>query len=294
MRLSDRQLKKQKQSETSPTTVQTPPPSGIIVPLYIYPLSPTTWDPLYDSISANPDVHFLVIVNPNSGPGASPLPDANYVREVARLNRYANVVTVGYIAIDYCKKPLPEALEEVQTYATWAEDYVRTGLGVGGIFLDETPNLSSSEAVEYLAILQDRIKSTPGLLGNRLNRITQLPEKGEPDIDHLEDFQVIQNPGTPPDAPLANIGPDLILTCEEPYSRYRSNEVQRRLRQLHYDRTRSGYVIHSVPPDDLRPLVLELRHRAAYLFVTEFFGEFYERFGPNSWPAMVEASQSEA
>ncbi|KAB8201495.1 Spherulation-specific family 4 [Aspergillus parasiticus] len=273
MRLSDRQKKKAEQNETSPTTMQTPPPSGIIVPLYIYPLSPTTWDPLYDSIAANPDLHFLVIVNPNSGPGASPLPDANYVREVARLNRYANVVTVGYIAINYCKKPLQEALEEVQTYATWADDYVRTGLGVGGIFLDETPNLSSPEAVEYLSILQDRIKSTPGLLGNRL---------------------VIQNPGTPPDAPLANIGPDLILTCEEPYSRYRSNEVQQRLRQLHYDRARCGFMIHSVPRDDLRPLVHDLRHRAAYLFVTELFGEFYERFGPSSWTTMVEASQSEA
>ncbi|PIG69296.1 cell surface spherulin 4-like protein [Aspergillus arachidicola] len=291
MRLSDRQKKKAEQNETSPTTMQAPPPSGIIVPLYIYPLSPTTWDPLFDSIAANPDLHFLVIVNPNSGPGASPLPDANYVREVARLNRYANVVTVGYIAINYCKKPLQEALEEVQTYATWADDYVRTGLGVGGIFLDETPNLSSPEAVEYLSILQDRIKSTPGLL----EPYRTFPRKGgELDIDLLEDFQVIQNPGTPPDAPLANIGPDLILTCEEPYSRYRSNEVQQRLRQLHYDRARCGFMIHSVPRDDLRPLVHDLRHRAAYLFVTELFGEFYERFGPNSWTTMVEASQSEA
>ncbi|KNG79840.1 cell surface spherulin 4-like protein, partial [Aspergillus nomiae NRRL 13137] len=242
----------------------------------------------------------LVIVNPNSGPGAPPLPDANYVREIARLNGYANVVTVGYIAINYCKKPLSEALEEVQTYATWAEDYVRTGLGVGGIFLDETPNLSSPEAVEYLAVLQDRIKRTPGLLENTrphpISAVSHMSEKGEvgePDIDHLEDLQVIQNPGTPPDAPLANIGPDLILTCEEPYSRYRSNEVQHRLRLLHYDRARCGFMIHSVPVDDLRPLVHELRHRAAYLFVTEFFGEFYERFGPNSWTAMVEASQSQ-
>ncbi|KAE8370990.1 Spherulation-specific family 4-domain-containing protein, partial [Aspergillus bertholletiae] len=168
MRLSDRQLRKQKQSETSSTTMPPPPLSGIIVPLYIYPLSPDTWAPLYDAISANPDVHFVVIVNPNSGPGAAPSPDVNYVREVARLNQYTNVVTVGYIAINYCKKPLQEALDEVQTYATWSEDYVRTGLGVGGIFLDETPNLSSPAAVEYLASLQHRIKATPGLLGNRL------------------------------------------------------------------------------------------------------------------------------
>ncbi|KAE8387015.1 Spherulation-specific family 4 [Aspergillus alliaceus] len=225
------------------------PPSGIIVPLYIYPLSPTTWAPLYDSISAYPNLHFVVILNPNSGPGSSPAPDANYAREVARLNSYANVDTVGYIAIRYCKKPLQEVLEEIQTYATWAHDYVRTGLGVGGIFLDETPNHYSSEAAEYLAILQASIKSTPGFLAHRL---------------------VIHNPGTPPDAALANPEPDLILTCEEPYSRYRSNEVQRRLRQLHYDRTRCG---------------------AAYLFVTELFGEFYERFGPNSWTVFIEALQ---
>jgi hypothetical protein len=110
-------------------------------------------------------------VNPNSGPGAPPLPDANYVREIARLNSYANVDTLGYIAIRYCKKPLREVLEEIQTYATWAHDYVRTGLGVQGIFFDETPNLYSSEAAEYLTVLQSYIKGTPGILGKQLVRM---------------------------------------------------------------------------------------------------------------------------
>ncbi|KAE8355716.1 Spherulation-specific family 4 [Aspergillus coremiiformis] len=248
-----------------------PPPSGIIVPLYIYPLSPTTWAPLYESISAYPHLHFLVVVNPNSGPGASPAPDTNYTREISKLNSYGNVDTVGYIAIGYGKKPLQDVLEEIQTYATWANDYERTGLGVGGIFFDETPNHYSAEAAEYLAVLQSFIKDTPAFLGNRL---------------------VIHNPGTPPDAALTRtLKPDLILTCEESYARYRSTEVQRRLHDLHHDRIRSGYVIHSVPMHHLRPLVLELRHRGAYLFVTEFFGEFYERFGPRSWTAFMEALQ---
>ncbi|KAF7587107.1 hypothetical protein BBP40_007713 [Aspergillus hancockii] len=221
-------------------------------------------------IESYPNLHFLVIVNPNSGPGAPPLPDANYVREIARLNSYANVDTLGYIAIRYCRKPLCEVLEEIQTYATWAHDYVSTGLGVKGIFFDETPNLYSSDAAEYLAGLQSYIKGTPGLLGKRL---------------------IVHNPGTPPDAALGNLGADLILTCEEAYSRYRSNEVQIRLRDYPYDRARSGYVIHSVPMHHLQPLVHDLRHRAAYLFVTELFGEFYERFGPSSWNAFLEALQ---
>jgi hypothetical protein len=90
---------------------------------------------------------------------------------------------------------------------------------------------------------------------------------------------------------LANPGPDLILACEEAYSRYRSNEVQSRLRDYPYERVRCGYVIHSVPIQNLRPLVHDLRHRAAYLFVTELFGQFYERFGPSSWTAFLEALQ---
>lgn len=135
-------------------------------------------------------------------------------------------------------------------------------------------------------------KSKGNLLPYPIRAAPHISEKRR--LIFLRIFQVIQNPGTPPDAPLANIGPDLILTCEEPYSRYRSNEVQQRLRQLHYDRARCGFMIHSVPRDDLRPLVHDLRHRAAYLFVTELFGEFYERFGPSSWTTMVEASQSEA
>ncbi|KAE8151471.1 Spherulation-specific family 4-domain-containing protein [Aspergillus avenaceus] len=235
---TDRQKKQQVRSETSPTSVKMPPPSGIIVPF----------------IEAYPNLHFIVIVNPNSGPGGPP--DANYAREIARLNSYTNVDTVGYIAVGYCKKTLQDAYEEVKTYATWANDYAQTGLGVGGIFLDETPNNWTPEAAESLMALQRYIKSTPG---------------------------------TPPDAGLGDLQPDLIITCEESYSRYRSTEVQHRLRDYHYDRTRCGYVIHSVPMPEIHSLVHELRHRAAYLFVTELFGEFYERFGPSSWSAFAQA-----
>ncbi|OOF93576.1 hypothetical protein ASPCADRAFT_407739 [Aspergillus carbonarius ITEM 5010] len=245
-----------------PTTL---PQSGVLVPLYIYPLTPNTWDPLYHAITTNPHLPFLVIINPNSGPGALPSPDANYARELARLHTYPNVRTVGYIRIDYCRKPLSATCDEIDRYATWAEQ----GLGVGGIMVDETPNHYHREKEEYLLKLRDYVKGKEGLGGEKL---------------------VVHNPGTPPDVPMANAGPDLILVCEEPYARYQSQEVQHRLRELHYHRDRCGYMVTEVPDDvNMADLVRDLRDRATWIFVTEIVGDFYERFGPTSWGALMKA-----
>lgn len=48
-------------------------------------------------------------------------------------------------------------------------------------------------------------------------------------------------------------------------------------------------MINEVPMDDLQTLVRELRGRAKYIFVTEIAGDFYERFGPRSWEAFMQA-----
>jgi len=109
-----------------------------------------------------------VVVNPNSGPGDSPLPSHDYVREVPKLNVNANVYTVGYVRIHYCNKPLSQVYEEIETYAGWAKDYESSGLGVKGILLDETPNHWSAERVEYLDAVHQHIKATEGILGHRL------------------------------------------------------------------------------------------------------------------------------
>ena len=111
-----------------------------------------------------------MVVNPNSGPGGSPLPGHDYVREVPKLNVQANVCTVGYIRIDYCKKSLSEVYEEIETYAGWAKDYETSGLGVKGILLDETPNHHSTDRAEYLDAVRQHIKAMEGILGDRLVR----------------------------------------------------------------------------------------------------------------------------
>ena len=100
--------------------------------------------------------------------------------------------------------------------------------------------------------------------------------------------QVIHNPGTPPDPELADPGPDVILVCEEPFDRYRGDEVQQRLSEFPYHRERSGYMLSGAPGEDIQQLVQELRPRGKYLFVTELVEDFYESFG-TSWGDFMDA-----
>ncbi|KAL4971572.1 Spherulation-specific family 4 [Aspergillus desertorum] len=213
-------------------------------------------------IERNPTLTFLVIVNPNSGPGlpGQPSPDANYSQQIPRLNAYRNVLTIGYIRIDYCRKPLQGALAEIARYASWSEDYETTGLGVRGIFVDETPNHYSSQREEYLNSIRSYAKECPGILPERF---------------------IAHNPGTPPHTRLAQSA-DVTFVCEESYARFQSDEVQNWLASHPFDRDRAGYMISGVPVTELAQLVRELRTRAAWLFVTDVKENFYECFG-GSW-----------
>lgn len=79
--------------------------------------------------------------------------------------------TVGYIKIDYCRKPHSECFAEVEQYAGWSEQYEAIGLGVRGIFVDETPNHYDTDRAEYLSVLTQFIKSTPGIMSDRFVRL---------------------------------------------------------------------------------------------------------------------------
>lgn len=123
-------------------------------------------------IAAHPNVDFLIIVNPNSGPGADELPGRDYEREVPKLTAAPNVTCVGYVRIDYCRKPLHDTCEEIDRFAGWVTKYGSTvpGLGMSGIYLDETPNHFSEGRKLYLEALHKYIKGKDGLLGQRLVR----------------------------------------------------------------------------------------------------------------------------
>lgn len=104
----------------------------------------------------------------------------------------------------------------------------------------------------------------------------------------VDGVQVIQNPGTAVDARLASPGPDLTTVVEDAFGNFRRDEYQEWLSTSPYDRERSSYMVHSVPEEEIEVLVLELRERAAFLFVTDLKAQFYESFGP-AWKKFVAA-----
>jgi hypothetical protein len=118
-------------------------------------------------VAAFPDLQFLVIINPNSGPGAAPWwPNEDYIREIPRLNALPNVTTLGYVRATYCKRPLQDVLEDIETYDRRGREDIR--YRVDGIFLDETVNLYSEEAKRYLDTVDRRARDLMGLAGREL------------------------------------------------------------------------------------------------------------------------------
>ncbi|KAJ7029908.1 Spherulation-specific family 4-domain-containing protein [Mycena alexandri] len=61
-----------------------------------------------------PELQFYVIVNPESGPGAT---DPNYQAAVAAFHAYANVLIVGYVLTSYGARPLDQVQQDIETYA---------------------------------------------------------------------------------------------------------------------------------------------------------------------------------
>jgi hypothetical protein len=108
-----------------------------------------------------------VILNPHNGPGESTFPDENYFREIQKLNAKANVYTIGYVRVNYCRRILEDVCQDVAKYGGWVTSSASSGLGVHGIFIDETPNLYDVTQAEYLDKLSQYVKDTEGILGDR-------------------------------------------------------------------------------------------------------------------------------
>ncbi|RII16917.1 hypothetical protein CUC08_Gglean003365 [Alternaria sp. MG1] len=215
-------------------------------------------------VAANPCVRFVVIINPNSGPGAAPWwPNEDYVREIARLNALPNVTTLGYVRVAYCRRPVQDVLEDIETYGRRAREDDR--LRVEGIFVDETVNLYSEEAKKYLDAIDRRARTLIGVVENKM---------------------MIHNPGTAVSAELAAPGPEITVVVETSYEEFMTEGYQEWLSTSPYKRARTAYIVHSVPQGEVKALTIALCERAEYLFVTSAFCGFYESFA-GSWHDFV-------
>jgi hypothetical protein len=83
---------------------------------------------------------------------------------------------------------------------------------------------------------------------------------------------------------------DVVVTCEEPYNRYAGEEVQQRLSDYFFHRSRSGYQISGVPEERIGEVTRELRQKGSYIFATSLVDDFYESFG-ECWGPFVAAME---
>ncbi|KAK0615098.1 Spherulation-specific family 4, partial [Bombardia bombarda] len=143
----------------------------VLVPLYIYPTA-ESWEPLFSSARLHTGLDFVVVVNPNNGPGCHPTPDDNYMTALQRLSQLPNVKVLGYIYCSYGNRPSAEAEKEVRVYHGWTDQ----GIRIDGIFFDEVP--PGLEHLDYMADISTTARTillgllvvivyNPGIFTNR-------------------------------------------------------------------------------------------------------------------------------
>ncbi|KAJ5928795.1 Spherulation-specific family 4 [Penicillium verhagenii] len=134
------------------------PSTCILLPLYIWPTDNTTWGPVFEAASDNPDINFKVIVNPDSGPGDTTYPETEYITAIAQLNSYDNVVVLGYIPTEYATRAVSDVETDISTYSGWAA-YTEKNITISGIFFDEAPRTDDTSLISYMTEVADNARS---------------------------------------------------------------------------------------------------------------------------------------
>ena len=126
--------------------------TSLLLPLYIYPLS-GAWTPVFNAIASTPNVHWQIVVNPNSGPGpANSYPSSEYIAAIDQLNSYKNVETIGYVRTNWTNRPYSEVTADIQTYAHWATyTATKANISMNGIFFDEAPAVDLATPIAYMS-----------------------------------------------------------------------------------------------------------------------------------------------
>jgi len=237
-------------------------------------------------IEANLTLEFVIIVNPNNGPGSEPWwPNVDYVREISRLNAYSNVRTVGYVHTSYCKRSVQDVHFDIEKYAGWSKDTRYPGLGVSGIFFDETPNVFSKTTEGYLRAVTENAKQTIDVGGDAL--VSNLYKDSQ--CQHAEfPFKTIHNPGTSMDQRLFVPGLDVATISEICFAEFKTQEYRDWLATSPLKREETSFMLYAVPDEEVEELIGNLKERAGYLFVTNRKTDAYHAFG-DSWKRFIAA-----
>jgi Spherulation-specific family 4 len=104
---------------------------------------------------------FLVIINPDDGPGNDTLSDPNFQRELPKLFNRQNVVPIGYVRTINATRSIKDVEGDVDKYSEWIMNSTSSYL-MHGIFFDETPSIYTSEGAEFMSQIDDYVKHHDG------------------------------------------------------------------------------------------------------------------------------------
>lgn len=193
---------------------------NVVIPLYIYP-SASAWNTYFSAISARPDITFSVIVNPNNGPGAGSAPDSNYIANIATLNSFHNVRTLGYVHVSEATRSISAVQADIATFGKWAS-YTSKNIQMDGIFFDEAPSAYTKATANYMSTVASKTRSA------LKNSKVAAP-------------YVMFNPGTTPASAFYGIA-DSIVVFENAWSQYTSTSLNAIPAAY---RTKSTFIIHN-------------------------------------------------
>jgi len=153
--------------------------NSILIPLYSYPHN-GAWDPLFQAYvhrsigdvllyanmflnraESHPNTTFIVIVNPDNGPTASP--DAAFTEAIQKVHTFPNVEAIGYIPTGYGDRSASDIVKDVETYSGWAQK----NAALDGVFFDEIVAIYSSSAASTYETINQAVKGASGLQGHR-------------------------------------------------------------------------------------------------------------------------------
>ncbi|KAK0103014.1 hypothetical protein ONS95_000802 [Cadophora gregata] len=238
-------------------------PAFVLLPLYVYPYNETSWSNITASIIAHPNLNFQVIVAPNL---ANVFPDKNYEVALDGLNSFPNVVTLGYVPINWIHRDLEMVLADISCYAAWPT-HTNPNIAVQGIFFDETTSALTEETWAYMSNITTFAKEALG-----------------PGKQHIS-----FNPGVAVDRAFYDLA-DTVNVFENEWAAFNMSVLTSTPMDLH---ARSTYLIHDFPGD--KSLQAEVIHDLAdanvggmllttqpsYTELSEMWAEFCEELADN-------------
>lgn len=141
--------------------------TNVMVPLYVYPGNTTwtnpAWSAAISAIKSNPDLHFYVVINPNSGPKNTSDPsgfnggycnvynDTNYIEHgcnrdwtthLDSISSQENAQTIGYVYTNYGARDIDDVKADILEWSEWTREPTWTegeeaNIKMHGLWFDE-------------------------------------------------------------------------------------------------------------------------------------------------------------